>query len=111
MSRRRWNVRPDYLYTDNKPKYWAKNGTISTSLGSANARDILIYCQSEFDLSYLPQEPVNAVPSILNFGSPKPPVDTEPLGLVTCCNADSAMMKESIKLRTVVSSPRAYLQR
>jgi hypothetical protein len=31
----------------------------------------------------LPQEPVKAVPSALNFGSPKPPVDRLPEGLLT----------------------------
>ena len=42
---------------------------------------------------YRPQGPVKADKSILNFGSPRPPVKTVPLGLGTCCNLDCASRK------------------
>lgn len=47
---------------------------------------------------------------MLNFGSPNPPVEIEPLGLVTCWRVVSASMKSSIRLRRLSSSPRVYLE-
>ena len=58
---------------------------------------------------YRPQGWVKADKSILNFGSPRPPVVTLPLGLATCCNLDSASRNASIKVRRLVSSPVVYL--
>ena len=48
---------------------------------------------------------MNALSSMLNLGSPRPPVDTVPLGLETCWRAASAVVKSSIKPRRDVSAP------
>jgi hypothetical protein len=51
---------------------------------------------------------VNAVSSILNLGSPRPPELMVPDGLETCCKLLSARMKSSICVLVVVSRPRVY---
>ena len=42
---------------------------------------------------------------MLNLGSPRPPLETVPLGLVTCWRMASAAVKSSIRPRRVVSAP------
>ena len=55
-----------------------------------------------------PHAPVKAVSSILNFGSPRPPEETDPEGLVTCWRVPSADTNASMRLRVEVSAPDVY---
>ena len=53
---------------------------------------IIVACQRNWhqvctSITHLPHGPVKAVPSILNLGSARPPVETVPLGFDTCCRA------------------------
>lgn len=48
---------------------------------------------------------MNAVSSMLNLGSPRPPVLTVPLGFETCWRMACELVKLSINPRRVVSSP------
>ena len=48
---------------------------------------------------------MNAVPSIMNLGSPSPPVVMDPLGFDTDWRFDSAVTKRSMRLRSEVSAP------
>ena len=43
--------------------------------------------------------------SMLNLGSPRPPVETVPLGLLTCWSLASAEVNWSIRVRSESSSP------
>lgn len=47
---------------------------------------------------------------MLNLGSPNPPVEIEPLGLVICWSVVSACINSSIRPRRLSSSPRVYLE-
>lgn len=60
---------------------------------------------------YLPQGLVKADKLMLNFGSPRPPVKTVPLGLATCCSVASASRNWSMEFRRVVSTPVVNLER
>jgi len=58
-----------------------------------------------------PHAPVNAVSSMLNFGSPKPPVLTVPEGFETCCIIFWEATKLSICPPNDRSRPKVYLER
>lgn len=56
-----------------------------TPLRSPGKQKFSKYGKNEIIIYLYPHGPVKAVSSMLNFGSPKPPVLTVPDGLESCC--------------------------